>query len=116
PSSSPARRSRRVAVGTTLRLTIAAMPDEGSVTVTQMQGLRAARDAGIAVPRSILDKAMKYLENSTTDNGGVVYSLAQGSRAGGARPALTAATVACASTPATISRRWRKNGSDSVKL
>ena len=60
-----------------------------------MQGLRAARDAGIAVPKSILDKAMKYLENSTTDNGGVVYSLAQGSRAGGARPALTAATVAC---------------------
>ncbi len=71
--------------------------DEGSVTVTQMQGLRAARDAGIAVPKSILDKAMKYLENSTTDNGGVIYSLAQGGgrAAGQGRPALTAAAIAC---------------------
>jgi len=71
--------------------------DEGSVTVTQMQALRAARDAGIAVPKSILDKGMKYLENSTTENGGVIYSLAQaGGRASGqARPALTAAAVAC---------------------
>jgi hypothetical protein len=56
--------------------------DEGSVTVTQMQALRAAKNAGIAVPKSIIDKGMKYLEHSTTDGGGVIYSLLQ---AGGSR-------------------------------
>jgi hypothetical protein len=72
--------------------------DEGSVTITQMQALRAAKDAGIAVPKSIIDRALKYLENSTTEGGGVIYSLSQaGGRAmGGGQPALTAAAVACA--------------------
>jgi hypothetical protein len=71
--------------------------DEGSVTITQMQALRAARDAGIPVPKSILEKGMKYLENSTTENGGVIYSLAQvgGRAAGQGRPALTAAAISC---------------------
>jgi hypothetical protein len=71
--------------------------DEGSVTVTQMQGLRAARNAGIVVPKSIIDKATKYLEKCTTPRGGVIYSLAHGgmAMAGGERPALTAAAVAC---------------------
>ena len=71
--------------------------DEGSVTVTQMQALRAAKNAGIVVPKSIIDKAVKYLENSTTESGGVIYSLAQsGGRAvGGGQPALTAAALAC---------------------
>lgn len=70
--------------------------DEGSVTVTQVQALRAAKNAGILVPKSIIDKAMKYLENSTTDSGGVIYSLSMGGgRAmGGGQPALTAAAVA----------------------
>ena len=40
--------------------------DEGSVTITQLQALRAARNAGIVVPKSIIDKAMKYLKDSTT--------------------------------------------------
>src|SRR5438552_4909701 len=72
--------------------------DEGSVTITQLQALRAAKNAGIVVPKSIIDKAMKYLENSTTESGGVIYSLSQaGGRAmGGGQPALTAAAVACA--------------------
>src|SRR5438309_7946235 len=71
--------------------------DEGSVTVTQVQALRAAKNSGIAVPKSTIDKAVKYLENSTTDNGGVIYSLSQaGGRAmGGGQPALTAAAIAC---------------------
>jgi len=71
--------------------------DEGSVTITQLQGLRAARNAGIVVPKSIIDKAVKYLEQSTTPRGGVIYSLAHGGAAnGGERPPLTAAAVACA--------------------
>jgi hypothetical protein len=71
--------------------------DEGSVTVTQMQGLRAARNAGIVVPISIIDNAKKYLHDCTTEDGGVIYSLAQGGRAmrGGERPPLTAAAIAC---------------------
>jgi hypothetical protein len=72
--------------------------DEGSVTVTQMQGLRACKDAGIAVPKEIIKKGAEYLKKSTTPDGGVVYSLGRGgfgAPAGGGRPALTAAAVAC---------------------
>jgi squalene cyclase len=71
--------------------------DEGSVTITQLQAIRAARNAGIAVPKSIIDKAVKYLKDSTTPRGGVIYSLAHGGAAmGGERAPLTAAAVACA--------------------
>jgi hypothetical protein len=72
--------------------------DEGSVTVTQMQGLRACRDAGIPVPKEIMKKGAEYLRKSTTPDGGVVYSLGRGgfgAPAGGGRPALTAAAIAC---------------------
>jgi len=72
--------------------------DEGSVTITQLQPLRACRNAGIPVPKAIIDKGRKYLEKATTTNGGVVYSLGRGgmgAMAGGERPALTAAAIAC---------------------
>jgi hypothetical protein len=70
--------------------------DEGSVTVTQVQALRAARNAGIAVPKSIIDKAHDYLKRCTTTRGGVIYSLANGAAFNGAeRPPLTAAAIAC---------------------
>src|SRR5262249_59721658 len=36
--------------------------DEGSVTITQLQALRAARNAGIAVPKANIDRATNYLE------------------------------------------------------
>jgi hypothetical protein len=72
--------------------------DEGSVTITQIQALRAAKNAGIVVPKSTIDKTLKYLENSTTESGGVIYSLAQaqGRAHGGGQPALTAAAISCA--------------------
>jgi hypothetical protein len=70
--------------------------DEGSVTVTQVQSLRAARNSGIAVPKSIIDKAHDYLRKCTTERGGVIYSLANGGAFGGAeRPPLTAAAISC---------------------
>ncbi len=72
--------------------------DEGSVTVTQMQGMRACRDAGIPVPKEIMKKGADYLRKSTAADGGVVYSLGRGGigmPAGGGRPALTAAAIAC---------------------
>jgi len=70
--------------------------DEGSVTITQMQGLRAARNAGIIVPNEAIKMGVKYLEDSTDDAGGVQYSLAFGGGGrGNGRPALTAAAVCC---------------------
>jgi hypothetical protein len=68
--------------------------DEGSVTITQVQAVRAARNAGISVPKEIIDKALKYLKDSTNESGGVIYSLAGGG-GGEGRPALTAAAISC---------------------
>ena len=68
--------------------------DEGSVTITQVQALRAARNAGIKVPKEAINMAQKYLQDSTGSDGGVVYSLAHGA-GGGGRPALTAAAISC---------------------
>ncbi len=68
--------------------------DEGSVTITQVQGLRAARNAGIKVPDEAIKMAKKYLNDSTGNDGGIVYSLAHGA-GGGGRPALTAAAISC---------------------
>src|SRR5262249_51170691 len=68
--------------------------DEGSVTITQLQALRAARNAGISVPKETIDKAVAYLEECTNDDGGVIYSLSRGHRDTG-RPALTAAAISC---------------------
>jgi len=66
--------------------------DEGSVTVTQVQGLRACRNAGIAVPKRVIDNAMRYLERSANADGGIRYQV---SDTGPSRPAITAAAVAC---------------------
>jgi hypothetical protein len=64
--------------------------DEGSTCVTQVQGLRACRNAGIPVPREIIDRAKKYIQDCLTADGGVQYSI----RGGGARAPITAAAVA----------------------
>jgi len=65
--------------------------DEGSTCVTQMQGLRACRNAGIPVPKEVIDRGVEYIRKCTTPNGGVQYSI----RGGGERPPITAAAVAC---------------------
>jgi hypothetical protein len=65
--------------------------DEGSVTITQIQGLRACRNAGIKVPKEIIDRATKYIANCANADGGISYSL---SSRGASRPAITAAAVA----------------------
>jgi hypothetical protein len=67
--------------------------DEGSVTVTQLQGLRAVRNAGIPVPAETIKDARKYLRESTTEQGDVLYSLTTRRKA--FTPALTAAAVCC---------------------
>jgi hypothetical protein len=50
--------------------------DEGSVTVTQMQGLRAASNAGFLVPKNTIERAVKYLEICKTPENGIKYSAA----------------------------------------
>lgn len=64
--------------------------DEGSTCVTQVQGLRACRNAGIVVPREIIDRAKRYIYECMSEDGGVQYSI----RGGGARAPITAAAVA----------------------
>ncbi len=65
--------------------------DEGSVTVTQVQALRAVRNAGVAVPKRVIDRAMAYLEKSVQPDGGIAYRVGMS----GSRPPITAAAVAC---------------------
>jgi len=87
--------------------------DEGSVTITQIQGLRACRNAGIVVPAAAIKDAQKYLKDSTSSDGGVQYSLAWGSGGGGGRPALTAAAVSCGFSfgdyDSDLVKKWLKN-------
>ncbi|MCB9850436.1 MAG: terpene cyclase/mutase family protein [Phycisphaerales bacterium] len=66
--------------------------DEGSVTITQLQALRACRNAGIAVPKETIDRALRYLEMSFRSDGGIAYRARQ---AGPSRPPITAAAVCC---------------------
>ena len=67
--------------------------DEGSVTITQVQALRSCRNAGIAVPKDVIDTAMEYLAASQNSDGGIRYSLRQAR--GASRPPITAAAVLC---------------------
>lgn len=66
--------------------------DEGSVTVTQLQALRACRNAGIKVPKSTIDRAVKYLIDCQNPDGGISYSYTS---RGSSRPAISAAAIAC---------------------
>jgi hypothetical protein len=69
--------------------------DEGSVSVTQVQALRAARNAGIVVPKQAIDKVHEYLNKCTKNSGGMIYSLASDPTASGQeRPTITVAAIA----------------------
>ena len=65
--------------------------DEGSVTVTQIQGLRACREAGVWVPPESIRRACEYIQQCANPDGGIKYSKNSG---GGSKPAITAAAVA----------------------
>jgi hypothetical protein len=65
--------------------------DEGSVTVTQIQALRACRMAGIVADRRTVDRAVDYIKRCQNQDGSIRYSLGSG---GEGRPAITAAGVA----------------------
>lgn len=63
--------------------------DEGSVTITQIQGLRSAQNAGISVDAGVVDRAVRYIKASQMPDGGVRYTL----RWGKTSAALTAAGI-----------------------
>lgn len=67
--------------------------DEGSVTITQVQALRSCRNAGVTVPKDVIDDAMNYLVASQNSDGGIRYSLR--TQGGESRPPITAAAVCC---------------------
>ena len=51
---------------------------EGSVTITQVQALRAARNAGFQVSQKTIDKGISYIKKSTASDGTIMYQLGMG--------------------------------------
>jgi len=97
--------------------------DEGSVTITALQGLRAAKNAGIPVPKENIDRAVNYLEACTTPKGGIIYSYAGGSGAalnGQERPPLTAAAICCGFSAgqykSELPKKWIKYCKDNIPI
>ncbi|MEM6504884.1 MAG: hypothetical protein AAF711_05410 [Planctomycetota bacterium] len=66
--------------------------DEGSVTVTQLQALRAAHNAGFVVPEDVIQEAIQYLELCRTVDGGIRYSFNSGPQT---RLPISAAALVC---------------------
>jgi hypothetical protein len=52
-----------------------------SVTICQIMALRAARNAGIEVPKSTIDRAVEYVRQCQSDDGGFRYQLGRGGSA-----------------------------------
>jgi len=65
--------------------------DERSTTITQVQGLRGCRNAGLVVPKKAIEDAIKYIYKCQNKAGGIFYS---SSSLGSSRPAITAAALA----------------------
>jgi hypothetical protein len=85
------RPSLRDRVAAAIDLTVASQNREGgwrynpeprdadvSVTVSQIMALRAARNAGIAVPRETIDASVEYVKKCQNADGGFRYMLADG--------------------------------------
>jgi len=77
---------------------VPASGDEGSVTVTQIQALRAADAAGFVIPDRTFRRAVRYLEICQEKDGGIRYSYGQrmggGSGGSASRLPISAAAVA----------------------
>ncbi len=65
--------------------------DEGSTTITQVQGLRGCRNAGIIVPKQAIEDAKQYIYKCQNKDGGISYS---STSLGSSREAITAAALA----------------------
>jgi len=65
-----------------------------SVTICQVMGLRAARDAGLKVDREVIDKAIAYVRQCQNPDGGFSYMANHGFSSGGSGFERSAAGVA----------------------
>ena len=65
--------------------------DEGSTTITQVQGLRGCRNGGVVVPAEVVERAKDYIYGCKNSDGGISYS---SRNRGSSRPAITAAALA----------------------
>ena len=65
--------------------------DEGSTTITQVQGLRGCRNAGIPVPADVIEREKQSIYQCKNSDGGISYS---SRNRGSSRPAITAAALA----------------------
>jgi prenyltransferase beta subunit len=64
-----------------------------SVTICEVMGLRAARDAGIKVDKDVIDNAIKYVERCQNPDGGFSYMASAGGMMGGSAYPRSAAGV-----------------------
>ncbi len=87
--------------------------DEGSVTVTQLQALRACRNVGIEVPRSTIARAVAYLKYCQMPDGGICYSARS---RGSSRPAISAAAIACFYAAGVYDRKAGGGKSEEAKM
>jgi len=67
-----------------------------SVTVCQVMALRAANNAGIAVPGDTITRAVKYITQSQNHDGGFVYMLSAGGESEFPRSAAAVVALNCA--------------------
>jgi hypothetical protein len=67
--------------------------DEGSTTITQVQALRGCRNAGMLVPREIIERGIEYIRLCAINDGagGIQYNI----HGGGGRPPISAAAIVC---------------------
>ncbi|MCB9914986.1 MAG: terpene cyclase/mutase family protein [Planctomycetes bacterium] len=70
---------------------VAGLEHEGSVTITLVQALRAAKDAGLHVDPQVIQRAVSYVERSQKEDGSFRYAL-------GSEQSSVALTAAALST------------------
>ncbi len=74
---------------------MSSLNDEGSITITQVQALRACANAGLPVPKGTIEKSVKFLQASALKDGSIAYSPRHKQMGHGrGLPAITAAAVA----------------------
>ena len=70
-----------------------------SVTICQVMGLRAARDAGIKVEKTVIDKAVEYVKSLQNPDGGFNYMRGMSNNSAFPRSAAGVATLYYAGAP-----------------
>ena len=102
-STSPARPKRKPAAGATSAKDGGGF-DEGSTTITQVQGLRGCRNAGIPVPKEIIDKAVQVHQENARCPTAACNTVPKGAADDPPSPPRPSPAY---STPAAIRRRFR---------